>query len=71
MRLQEPSTVYFQWSKGPPTQYGDLVVATCDASVHGVALSMAIRPCQVNRLECLRFDGVSTIVTFEDTPRRK
>jgi hypothetical protein len=69
------STVYFQLSKGLPTQYGDLVVATCDASVpnessHGIALSLAIRPGQVNRLESMRFDGVSIIVTFEDTPRR-
>ena len=31
MRPLEPSTVYFQWSEGIPTQYGDLVVATCDA----------------------------------------
>jgi hypothetical protein len=68
MRPLEPSTVYFQWSERLPTQYGDLVVATCDASVHRIALSIAIRPDQVNRLECMRFDGVSTIVTFEDTP---
>ncbi len=40
----EPSTAYFRWSKGLPTQYGDLVVATWDASVHGIALSIAIRP---------------------------
>jgi hypothetical protein len=64
----EPSTAYFRWSKGLPTQYGDLVVATWDASVHGIALSVAIRPGQVYRLEGMRFDGVSTIVTFEDTP---
>ena len=64
------STVYFQLSKGLPTQYGDLVVATCDASVHGIALIIAIRPDHVNRMECMRFDRVSTIITFEDTPRR-
>jgi hypothetical protein len=64
----EPSTAYFRWSKGLPTQYGDLVVATWDASVHGIALSIAIKPGQVYQLEGMRFDGVSTIVTFEDTP---
>jgi hypothetical protein len=64
----EPSTAYFRWSKGLPNQYGDLVVATWDASVHGIALSVSIRPGQVYRLEGMRFDGVSTIVTFEDTP---
>jgi hypothetical protein len=61
----------FDGQKGLPTQYVDLVVATLDASVHGIALSIAIRPGQVYRLEGMRFDGVSTIVTFEDTRRRK
>ena len=65
----EPSTAYFRWSKGLPTQYGDLVVATWDASVHGIALSIAIRPGRVYQLEGMRSDGVSTIVTFEDTPK--
>ena len=38
----EPSTAYFRWSKGLPNQYGDLVVATWDASVHGTLTRRAV-----------------------------
>jgi hypothetical protein len=37
-------------------------------SVNGIAISVSIRPGQIHYQEGVRFDGVSTIVTFEDTP---
>jgi hypothetical protein len=45
-------------------------VATWDASVKGVAISLCVRPGEILYLEGMRFEGVtvSTIVTFEDTP---
>ena len=57
-----------RWSKGLPTQYGDLVVGTLDASLHGVAISVKNAPGQVRYMRGMRYEGVVTVVTFDDTP---
>ena len=64
----EPCTVYYRWQRGLLTPYGDLVVGTWDAADTGVAIAVSIAPGVVYRLSGMRFEGVSTIVTFEDTP---
>jgi hypothetical protein len=61
--------VAHRWSKGLPTQYGDLVVGTWDASLHGVAISVKNAPGQVRYMRGMRYEGVVTVVTFDDTPR--
>ena len=48
--------------------YDDLVVATWDAARSGIALAVAVEPGVVLLPEGMKFEGVSTIVTFEDTP---
>ena len=64
----EPATVLYRWSRGLPTQYGDVVVGTWDASLHGVAISLKDAPGRVRYMQGMRYEGVTTIVTFEDTP---
>ena len=64
----DPTTLYFRWSRGLPHPYGELIVATWDASVKGLAISLCERPGEILYLEGMHFEGVSTIVTFEDTP---
>jgi hypothetical protein len=63
-----PATVYHRWSRGAEHPYGDLIVGTWDASNLGVAQAVADEPGKVIRLAGMKFDGVSTIVTFGDTP---
>jgi hypothetical protein len=48
--------------------YDDLVVATWDAARSGIALAVAVEPGVTLRLEGMKFEGVSTIVTLEVTP---
>ena len=48
--------------------YDDLVVATWDAARSGIALAVAVKPGVTLRLEGMKFEGVSTIVTLEVTP---
>jgi hypothetical protein len=64
----EPSTLHFRWSRGLPHQYGELIVVSYDASEKGVAAAISLEPGKILRLEGMRFEGVSTIITFEDTP---
>ena len=64
----QPCTVYYRWMRGLIVPYDDLVVATWDAARSGIALAVAVEPGVVLRLEGMKFEGVSTIVTFEDTP---
>ncbi len=64
----DPTTLYFRWSRGLQHPYGELIVATWDASVKGVAISLCVRPGEILYLEGMRFEGVTTIVKFEDTP---
>jgi hypothetical protein len=64
----EPCTAYYRWQRGLLTPYGDLVVGTWDAAATGVAIAISVAPGVIYRLSGMRFEGVSTIVTFEDTP---
>jgi hypothetical protein len=64
----QPCTVYYWWMRGLIVPYDDLVVTTWDAARSGIALAVAVEPGVVLRLEGMKFEGVSTIVTFEDTP---
>jgi hypothetical protein len=62
-----PSTLQHRWSRGAEHQYGKLIVAKWDASVKGVSLAVADGPGKIIQLEGMRFEGVSTIVTFGNT----
>ena len=64
----EPPTVYYRWMRGLVTPYNHLVVATWDAARTGVAIAVSIAPGVIYRLAGMAYEGVSTIVTFEETP---
>lgn len=38
----DPTMLYFRWSRGLPHPDGELIVATWDASVKGVAISLCV-----------------------------
>ena len=63
-----PATLYHRWLQGTTPPGTRVIVATWDASVKGVAICIALEPGSTFRLEGMRFQGVSTIITFEDTP---
>jgi hypothetical protein len=64
----QPSTVYYRWMRGLSITYNNLVVATWDAARSGVAIAISVVPGVIYRIEGMKFEGVSSIVTFEDTP---
>jgi hypothetical protein len=64
----EPSTLYHRWMQGKPHPYGRVIVASWDASVKGIAISIRLEPSRVHRLEGMQYEGVSTIITFANTP---
>jgi hypothetical protein len=64
----QPSTVYYRWMRCLSIPYNNLVLATWDAARSGVAITISVVPGVIYRLEGMKFEGVSTIITFEDTP---
>ena len=64
----EPATVYFRWSSGLLRPNGALIVVSYDASEKGWPPPSVRSWAIILRLEGMYFEGVSTIITFEDTP---